>query len=815
MRRRRRRRRVQAGEEARRGEARRGLMGAAAAASPEGRPALARPPDGAGEQRRSRAGPAAAADLRRSSEDKAPIANKTVAPELNERRGGVEFCTSTSEPAGWGAFERNKKDPFIGMEERWETQWRQFLKTLQPVHPGEGKPKMSEASPWEDPKAFLASFEQVAQACQWPREQWVACLLPALSGEAEEAFQKLEIKDRDNYGKVKAAILKGEAVKMETQRQRFRQFCCQEVEDPWKFYRQIQELCHQWLKPERHTKEQILELLILEQFLASLPPKLQSWVQPRRPDTCPQAVALVEDFLRNQQGTKSEASQGPQNEELTNFECAEKEPLEAVKREDVEVEISMLGHGVKSPKHPSSLLPSERFGVAQTALREEVMDLKERDVCLQAAEWKLIQPVPKRMAWEVLQAEHRNVDSLKSRTETEIKVENPEQRGNEPGLPRRTDLKLSPGNLPIKAEMEEEGYKSREGCENQQTSLQQEFTPAAIPEKATMSKEDKMPVFSQYDGRYQYRVERNTVPSTEKLNRCPQRFEDSSQHTSTMNQEEKNFITENRFEIFENGTGNNLNHLGETHSNSPEYGKPFTNTNSLSRFPVCNPEEEWYECSHCGKGFNKAKYWKQHQKIHTGEKPYKCSQCGKCFNQSGNLKTHQRIHTGERPYKCSQCGKCFSHTNCLKMHQRIHTGETYKCSQCGKCFRETGILKRHLRTHTGERPYTCSQCGKCFSLAGILKRHQRTHTGERPYKCSQCGKGFNRLGTLKKHQRIHTGEKPYKCSHCQKCFNERGNLKRHQRIHARENLNIIQEFILESDHINVINVGKTSTGQEF
>uniref|UniRef100_A0A670Z5E3 SCAN box domain-containing protein n=1 Tax=Pseudonaja textilis TaxID=8673 RepID=A0A670Z5E3_PSETE len=160
---------------------------------------------------------------------------------------------------------------------------------------------MSEASPWEDPKVFLASFEQVAQACRWPREKWVACLLPALSGEAEEAFQKLEMGERKNYGKVKAAILKGEATKMEAQRQRFRRFCCQEVEDPRRVQSQLQELCCQWLKPpERRTKEQILELLILEQFLTSLPSDLQSWIRAGGPETCSQAVALVEDFLRKQ-----------------------------------------------------------------------------------------------------------------------------------------------------------------------------------------------------------------------------------------------------------------------------------------------------------------------------------------------------------------------------------------------------------------------------------------------------------------------------------------------------------------------------------
>uniref|UniRef100_A0A8C6XKP7 SCAN box domain-containing protein n=1 Tax=Naja naja TaxID=35670 RepID=A0A8C6XKP7_NAJNA len=144
---------------------------------------------------------------------------------------------------------------------------------------------MSETSPWEDPKAFLASFEQVATACRWPRGEWTARLRPALSGGVEEAFQILEDRDQQDYGKVKAAILRGEALRTEMQRQHFRQFCCQEVGNPGRLYGQLHQLCLQWLRPERRTKEQILELLILEQFLASLPPELRSWIQARRPDT--------------------------------------------------------------------------------------------------------------------------------------------------------------------------------------------------------------------------------------------------------------------------------------------------------------------------------------------------------------------------------------------------------------------------------------------------------------------------------------------------------------------------------------------------
>nr|XP_028576322.1 uncharacterized protein LOC114592363 [Podarcis muralis]XP_028576323.1 uncharacterized protein LOC114592363 [Podarcis muralis] len=175
----------------------------------------------------------------------------------------------------------------------WETQWQDFLKTL------EYPPQiLEEPTPWDNTKSFLASFEQVAEACRWPRDDWMAHLLPALSGEAEQIFSNLDTRDRINYDKVKAAILRGDAIIRERQRQNFRCFCYQEAEGPRGVYGRLQQLCGQWLKVERHSKEQILELLILEQFLSILPPEMQSWVGEHGPETCSQAVALAEDFLQ-------------------------------------------------------------------------------------------------------------------------------------------------------------------------------------------------------------------------------------------------------------------------------------------------------------------------------------------------------------------------------------------------------------------------------------------------------------------------------------------------------------------------------------
>ncbi|XP_061476145.1 zinc finger and SCAN domain-containing protein 23-like [Rhineura floridana] len=211
-----------------------------------------------------------------------------------ESSSAVQYEYMTKQLSAQGALQEGKGGLGKEMQQYWETQRQQWGNTVMP-----------ESVPWEDAKAFLTSFEEVAKACQWPKEEWATWLLPALSREAEEAFRSLEAGDQEDYGKVKAAILRGDALRMEAQRQRFRQFCCEEVEDPRRVYSQMQELCHQWLKPERRTKEQILELLILEQFLASLPPELQGWIRAGGLETCSQAVALAEEFLMSQEMAKA------------------------------------------------------------------------------------------------------------------------------------------------------------------------------------------------------------------------------------------------------------------------------------------------------------------------------------------------------------------------------------------------------------------------------------------------------------------------------------------------------------------------------
>uniref|UniRef100_A0ABI7WGA9 SCAN box domain-containing protein n=1 Tax=Felis catus TaxID=9685 RepID=A0ABI7WGA9_FELCA len=94
------------------------------------------------------------------------------------------------------------------------------------------------------------------------------------------------------------AIRRGDATDPETFRQRFRWFCYSEVAGPRKALNQLWELCIQWLRPDIHTKEQILELLVFEQFLTILPGEIRIWVKSQRPESSEEVVTLIEDLTQ-------------------------------------------------------------------------------------------------------------------------------------------------------------------------------------------------------------------------------------------------------------------------------------------------------------------------------------------------------------------------------------------------------------------------------------------------------------------------------------------------------------------------------------
>ncbi|XP_008689350.1 zinc finger protein 396 [Ursus maritimus] len=121
----------------------------------------------------------------------------------------------------------------------------------------------------------------------------------------------------------------------ETFRQCFRQFGYQESPGPREALSRLRELCYQWLRPEVNSKEQILELLVLEQFLAILPEELQGWVREHRPENGEEAVTLLEELEKELDGPAEQVFFG-QNEDmlaekLTSWEMTQESPSSRIK----------------------------------------------------------------------------------------------------------------------------------------------------------------------------------------------------------------------------------------------------------------------------------------------------------------------------------------------------------------------------------------------------------------------------------------------------------------------------------------------------
>ncbi|XP_055409723.1 zinc finger and SCAN domain-containing protein 5B-like isoform X2 [Bubalus kerabau] len=87
----------------------------------------------------------------------------------------------------------------------------------------------------------------------------------------------------------------------ETWHVRFRTFSSSEESDPIEDLRRLRELCHLWLRPDLHTKEQMMDRLVLEQFMICMPLECQVLLKESGVQSC----KALEDVLRNKQKPKN------------------------------------------------------------------------------------------------------------------------------------------------------------------------------------------------------------------------------------------------------------------------------------------------------------------------------------------------------------------------------------------------------------------------------------------------------------------------------------------------------------------------------
>ncbi|KAB1261423.1 SCAN domain-containing protein 3 [Camelus dromedarius] len=144
-------------------------------------------------------------------------------------------------------------------------------------------------------------------------------VLPAQAGQASEEpgeIIQVKVKEEDHIWDQESCVQRHLSHTRELSRQRFRQFCYQETPGPREALSRLRELCRQWLSPEIHTKEQILELLVLEQLLTILPEELQAWVREQHPESGEEVVTVLEDLERELDEPRQQVPQGAYGQEV-------------------------------------------------------------------------------------------------------------------------------------------------------------------------------------------------------------------------------------------------------------------------------------------------------------------------------------------------------------------------------------------------------------------------------------------------------------------------------------------------------------------
>ncbi|XP_052026309.1 zinc finger protein 449-like [Apodemus sylvaticus] len=395
----------------------------------------------------------------------------------------------------------------------------------------------------------------------------------------------------------------------ETSRQRFRQFQYDEADGPQEAFCKLWELCSQWLKPQTRSVEQILALLVLEQFLHILPTNTET--ERFTPEIKQRLFTLIGDLKRDHKTPGSENN------------------MRDVLLEELMSVCTFLTQS-NAPVSPPA------FQIIEPA--QEIREIPPE----QPRERNVVQPHPL-----------LNIEFHLSREYEQL-----EPPGKEP-----------PEELLAEYKEPEENQMS---CQQEMPASFEDAQPSSSRAPTQAPPRKKPNSDAQLGLCFAHRKQYNICQKTHTKKVAPGGARGgtgsavSGQQLISQEEEEEEDICENAMgsdpatEVTPPSVSQ-ADDLDDERRQCRLCKKEFMFQLGLRETVSNSADTKPYQCSFCGKFFRGQSHVTAHQVRHTKERPFICEHCQKSYKHKSSLLRHLKFHTRDLESKESEASQSLMH----------------------------------------------------------------------------------------------------------------------------------------------------------